>query len=134
MSLESKLRQIKSHVYDALDDYCEELEEKEKANVHEWIGNERDSIITKFKSDKHAVVGIDEATLLRLQWNVNKVNYAKYDISGHKAVVVPFTKRVPDSTESDGMWWHMFPKTSGYSPISDAFRDMPKFSHFYKRI
>ncbi|MFV0409646.1 MAG: hypothetical protein ACK5LJ_08115 [Paracoccus sp. (in: a-proteobacteria)] len=134
MSLEARLEEIRGHVEDAFDDYCDELKDREKDNLHEWVGNERKSVLTKETGRLSATVGIDEGKLLAIQWNANKVNYAKFDIGGHKSVMVPFTKKVPNSKESNGLWWHRFGATSGYAPISDAFKSMPKMSHFYRGI
>lgn len=134
MSIAGKLRSIQTNVEKAFDDYCSDLEDKERSEVHEWVGAERKSIDTRSQGRMKAKVGINEGKLLANQYNSRKVNYANYDIGGHDEAIVSFTRRVPNSTESGGLWWHYFPAVGGYSPITDALRSMSKFKSYYKKI
>lgn len=135
MSIEKFFTNVEKKIYNALDDYNNDLAENQREEARKYTGIEKKSIIVKPIKKGASWVGIDEATLLRLQYNVKKVNYAVYDIEGHDKAKVGFRKRVPDSKRgANGIWWHVFPATGRKpNPIINGFRKMSSFSEYYKK-
>lgn len=138
MSFDTKIAKIRVNLLSALDSYSKDLAEAEKGELHNLTGVERKSVKVKEIGRWEREVGVDKAELLRLQWNVHKIDYASLDIGGHKqSNPVPFTKRIPNSSDSSysgGYWWYIFPATSGYKPITTALNSMKSFKSYYKGV
>lgn len=114
-----------------LEGYCDELEQREVTNIHEWMGVLRESIDQRPTGEWSVKVGINMGTLFARQLNYHKVNYAQYDFGGHgESSPIPFVREVPNSTFNNGLWWHVFPATSGYAPLEKALKSMPDFKTF----
>lgn len=127
MALSDRLNRMQKEIKEAFDDYCDELLTKQKGNLSgDFTGVLDSSMDVQTLGELHSRVGVNLGVLLADQWNVTRVNYADYHFNGHREVNVPFRHRVPNSkqSKSTGYWWHKFPQTGGYTPISDAVDEM----------
>lgn len=127
MSLTGRISQIKSHIVDALDDYAEDLEQKQKdgVNGHIMFGVLQGSIKTRSMGRFSRKIGIDVGYVMANQWNTYPIDYASLFIGGHReSPWVPF---------NDGTI-RKFPATDGNPFIVDALNSMPRFASYYKPI